>query len=440
MILSRELFTRGMLVSVRLAVLFPAVAGALYAQDPEPSARHAGMADMNPAGMFLMNLASGTSANPASSPIPMVMMHFGNWSTQFMGEGFLVDTQQSGPRGGDKLYGPNWLMASAQHRAGSKGSFEFDLMLSLDPATITDRRYPLLFQTGETAYGSPIVDGQHPHDFIMGLGIHYTRQLAEDTFMDVYFAPVGDPALGPVPFPHRASAMELPQATISHHWQDSSHIAYEVITLGISHRKIKFEASGFSGSEPGENRWIIASGPINSWSSRLWLFPSKNWAAQVSAGRITHPEALEPGDQVRATASLQYSKLMQGGSWSSSLIWGRNHSTATRRDVNSYLVESVVPIRGGNFITGRLELVDKDELFSGQPDIEQQLDRSYGSTFRIGSYTAGYTRDIYLFRTIETGVGANFSAYSLPSAIKPYYGEHPVGGNMFIRFRLRPSL
>ena len=369
--------------------------------------------------------------------MPMVMMHFGKWNSMFMGTAFLVDTQQSGPRGGDKLYGPNWVMGSAQHRVGSKGTFEADLMLSLDAATITDRRYPLLFQTGETAYGSALVDAQHPHNFIMSLGFHYTHQLNDDTFVDAYFAPVGDPALGPVAFPHRASAMELPQATLSHHWQDSTHIADEVLTVGISHKKIKFEASGFYGSEPGENRWIIESGPINSWSTRLWFFPSKNWAAQVSGGRIARPEPLEDGDQVRVTASLHYSRPMQGRSWSSSLIWGRNHSTETKRDLNSYLVESVVPIRTDNFITGRFELVDKDELFRGQPDVEERLDRSSGSTFRIGAYTIGYTRDIHLFRYVETGLGANFSSYSLPAAIKPYYGDHPAGGNIFIRFRLR---
>src|SRR5260370_34684365 len=135
-------------------------------------------------------------------------------------------------------------MASAQDRAGSKGIFETDLMLSLEPATVTDRRYPLLFQTGETASGVPLVDAQHPHNFIMSLGFHYTHQLAEDTFVDAYFAPVGDPALGPVAFPHRTSAMELPQAPLGHHWQDSTHIANGVVTLGVSHKKIKLEASG----------------------------------------------------------------------------------------------------------------------------------------------------------------------------------------------------
>ncbi len=406
-----------------------------HAKDPAPAMN---MVDMNPAGMDLMNLSSGTSVNAAAWPMPMVMTHFGTWNAMFMANGFLVDTQQSGPRGGDKLYSPNWFMATVEHRVGARGAFQADLMLSLEPATIAGERYPLLFQTGETAYGKPIVDGQHPHNFIMGLGFHYTYQVTEDTFLSAYFAPVGDPALGPVAFPHRASAMELPQAPISHHWQDSTHISDEVLTVGISHRKLRLEASGFHGAEPGENRWIIQGGPIDSWATRLWFFPTKNWAAQVSVGRITHPEALEPGDQVRSTASLQYIKPMPGGSWASTLVWGRNHDTATLHNLNSYLAESVLPVSRRNFITGRAELVDKDELFDGEPDIEQRLDLLYGSTFRVGAYTLGYTRDVALLRFVETGVGANFTAYSLPAAIKPYYGNRPVGGNIFVRFRLRP--
>jgi hypothetical protein len=404
------------------------------------SAAHAqmNMVDMNAASMDLTNLASGTSVNPDSWPMPMIMTHFGSWTTMFMGAAFLVDTQQSGPRGGDKLYSPNWFMASAEHRAGADGAFQMDLMLSLDAATITDRRYPLLFQTGETAFGQAIVDGQHPHNLIMALGFHYIRELGGKARLEVYFAPVGDPALGPLAYPHRASAAELPEAPISHHWQDSTHISDDVVTIGLAYRKIKLEASGFHGAEPGENRWIVQQGAIDSWSSRLWFFPSRNLAAQVSVGRLTHPEALQPGDQVRSTASIEYTRPTAGGSWASSLIWGRNHDTATGHNLNSYLLESVLPIRRKNFVTGRVELVDKDELFEGQPEIAENLDILYGSTFRIGAYTIGYTRDVDLFRHVETGVGANFTAYSLPDAIKPYYGERPVGGNIFVRFRLRP--
>lgn len=418
---------------VRLLITVASLAATAHAQMTGTQ-----MGPMNAAGMFLMNSMSGTAVNPQAWPMPMRTETFCSWTAMFMGQAFIVDTQQSGPRGGDKFYSTNWFMANAEHRAGSNGAFELELMLSLEPATITGRRYPLLFQTGETAFGRPIVDAQHPHNFVMGLGLQYALALGENTTLEVYLAPVGDPALGPIAYPHRASAMELPQAPLAHHWQDSTHIAYDVVTAGVAYRKLKLEASGFHGAEPGENRWQIEAGRIDSWSTRLWYFPTKNWAAQVSLGHLTHPEALQPGDQTRSTASIEYSKAMPGGSWSSSIIWGRNHYTDTQRNLNSYTVESVLPVRGKNFVTGRMELVDKDELFADEPVIESFLNRYYGSTFRIGEYTIGYTRDIDVFRTVETGVGANIEAYSLPAAIKPYYGEHPIGGNIFLRVRLRP--
>ena len=148
---------------------------------------------------------------------------------------------------------------------------------------------------------------------------------------------------------------------------------------------------------------------------------------QVSVGRLAHPEALEPGDVVRSTASLHYSS----GAWSSSLIWGRNHKTATRSNGNSFALESVAPAGRKNFITGRIELVDKDELFDAQP--------LAGLSFRIGAYTLGYTRDVELIRFAQTGIGANFTTYTLPSAIQPYCGSRPFGVNVYVRFRLRGS-
>ena len=391
----------------------------------------------DPAERFLMHLSSGTSVNPEGWPMPMLSPTLGSWRVMLMGQAFLVDTQQTGPRGGDKLYSSNWFMSSFEHKAGQSGAFQLQVMISLEPATVTQRRYPLLFQTGESAFGKPIVDGQHPHDLFMGLTLQYARSLSENALWYVSFAPVGDPALGPVAYPHRASAMELPQAPISHHWQDSSHIANEVITSGIAYKRLRVEASGFYGTEPNENRWNIDHGPINSWSTRLWYAPGKNWISQVSVGRLTHPETLHPGDQIRTTASLEYTKPMPGGSWASSFVWGRNHSTATKRSTDAYLVESVLPIRKKGFLTGRVESVDKDELFADDPELEEQLETQHGSSFRVGAYTIGYTRDFHLFDRLQTGIGGNITLYSFPAAIKPYYGEHPFGANIFLRVRLR---
>ena len=402
-------------------------------------AKMPGMHQMNEAGMYLMNMASGTSVNPKSWPMPMLMPRLGSWNLMLMGQAYVVDTQQSGPRGGDKFFSANWFMASAQHSLG-RGSFLFQTMFSLDPATVTNRSYPLLFQTGETAYGKHLVDAQHPHDFIMSIGMHYARPLTENTMLQLYYAPVGDPALGPVAFPHRASALELPQATLGHHWQDATHIANNVATVAVKYKWLRLETSSFYGTEPNEGRWNIDWGPMNSYSGRVSVFPTKNWMAQFSAGRISRPEGEEGGDVVRTTASIHYTRpVSNGNAWSSSLIWGRNHNTLTKRNLNSYLAETLYPLSRKNFLTARAELVDKDELFANNHDIEHELAHTAGNSFRIGAYTVGYTRDIGTFKNIETGVGANITAYSVPAAIQPYYGEHPVGMNVYMRFRIKPT-
>jgi hypothetical protein len=167
------------------------------------------------------------------------------------------------------------------------------------------------------------------------------------------------------------------------------------------------------------------------------MVPSKNWIFQVSTGRLTYPERQAPGDVVRTTASIQYTRPMDGGAWSTSLIWGRNHDTFNQRNLNSYLVETVYPASRKNFLTGRIEYVDKDELFADTPALEEQLERTAGSAYRIGAYTAGYTRDICTFRDIEIGIGANATTYGLPSAIKPCCGDHPWGINIYVRLRLK---
>ncbi|MGC1106662.1 MAG: hypothetical protein WA876_09000 [Candidatus Acidiferrales bacterium] len=417
-------------------------------QNPNGTARAPGMQNTSMKDMdmslplaaeLLMQEASGTNLNPASAPMPMRMMMRSNWALNFMGDAFVTDTQQSGPRGGDKLYSTNVFMGSAEHRAG-RGAFLFDVMLSLEPATITDREYPLLFQTGETAFGKPIEDGQHPHNLVMALGLHYARPLGGQAIVEAYFAPVGDPALGPVAYPHRASAAEIPQAPIGHHWEDSTHISYEVATVGLKYKIVRLETSGFHGGEPNENRWNIATGAMDSWSTRLSVFPARDWAAQVSVGRLTHPEAFEPGDILRTTASVAYSRPLAHSDWSTSFVFGRNHETATGTGTNAFLAESVIPFRRNNFFTGRWESVAKDDLFAAQPAIEQQLMDSAGTTtFRIGAYTLGYTRYFPLWAPIETGFGANFSTYTLPAAIVPFYGAHPFGVNLYLHFQLKPN-
>jgi hypothetical protein len=201
---------------------------------------------------------SGTDVEPASTPHPMWMDERAGWQLMFHGNLFVNELQQTGPRGGDKFFSTNWFMPMAQHQLGP-GKFTARVMLSLEPATVTERRYPELFQIGETAFGLPIVDGQHPHDFFMEIGAFYDWNLNSKNVLSFYAAPVGDPALGPVAYPHRTSASEDPIAALGHHMQDSTHIADEVVTVGYTYSIARIEVSGFHGREPNENRGRLAS-------------------------------------------------------------------------------------------------------------------------------------------------------------------------------------
>ena len=258
-----------------------------YAQEKQPAESRAGMqmGGMMDEGMkelmdqmkpqsFMQQIqhhaSSGTSAEPNSTSTPMLMTMKGEWMLMFHANAFVTDTQQSAlqeGRGGDKLYSTNWFMPMAERRLGP-GQLTLRAMFSLEPATITERQYPLLFQQGETAFGKPIADGQHPHNFFMEVAALYDLKLSEKTLLSFYAAPVGDPAIGPTAYPHRASASEDPVGSLGHHQEDSTHIAYDVATVGLTHGIVRIEASGFHGREPDESRWTIYQGKIDSWSDR----------------------------------------------------------------------------------------------------------------------------------------------------------------------------
>jgi hypothetical protein len=393
---------------------------------------------MSASESFFMAESSGTAVQPTAWPMPMVMNGIGSWNLMWMGQAFLVDTQQTGPYGHDKFYSSNWGMLGAMHRMDG-GSVMLRGMLSLEPATVTDRRYPLLFQTGETAFGNAITNAQHPHNFFMEISAQYAHSVGEHATAALYYGIVGDPALGPVAFPHRASAMEIPQAALGHHWQDSTHIASNVLTGVLAFQQMRFEASGFYGSEPGENRWTIPFGPMNSYSGRITFTPTPRWTAQVSAGRLAHPEALEPGDVVRTTASVEYVVPRPHGNWwATSLVWGRNWKTANQYGSNAVLAETLIPIGEKNFVSGRYEWSQRDELFADNQELEDQITTATGARwFNVNAYTIGYTRDLGIFHGAQTGLGANVSLYGIPTSIQSYYGDHPLGVNVYLRIRLR---
>lgn len=377
---------------------------------------------------------SGTDAEPNSTPIEMLMTMKGPWMLMFHGEAFLSDIQQSGPRGGDKLFSTNWVMPMAQRRVGP-GTLTLRTMLSLEPATITGRRYPELFQEGETAYGLPLVDGQHPHNFFMELAAFYDYKLSERSLLSIYAAPVGDPALGPPAYPHRISAWEDPIAPLGHHLQDSTHISDDVVTVGITFRAVRLEASGFHGREPGEDRWHVDQGKVDSWSTRVTVNPGQNWSFQYSVGQLHAPEALFPGEDVRRmTASLMYNRPLRNGNWASLLLWGRNQSLADGNVGNSYLLESTLQFLHKNYAWTRIENVDRtNELVVGEHPLPLGFTERYFA--RVQAYTAGYDREFGHIPHLSTALGGQVTWYGVPDALQSLYSVHPVSVTMSFRLR-----
>jgi len=377
---------------------------------------------------------SGTSAEPNSTPMPMLMTMKGKWMLMFHGEAFLNGVQQSGPRGDDKVFSTNWLMPMAQRPLGP-GTFTARFMVSLEPATVTGRFYPELFQQGETAFGRPIVDGQHPHDFIMEIAALYDLKLGEHSLLSFYVAPTGDPAIGPTAYSHRASAAENPMAALGHHLEDSTHISDDVVTAGLTYKVARIEASGFHGREPDEFRWNIDSGKIDSWSLRASVNPAPNWSAQYSFAHLTSPEALHPEEDLqRMTASVMYNRPIPRGNWTSTLLWGRNHSLDTGMVWNGYLAESTLRFAERNYVWGRVENADRTNELLLKDQIEPPTFQE-SIIGRVQAYTAGYERDIDLFPHLATGLGAQFTLYSTPTPLVAQYGTHPVGGVIFLRLR-----
>jgi hypothetical protein len=368
---------------------------------------------------------SGTGWQPASVPAHEWMTRLGSWDFMAHGVIFATFNYQGGPRGSGKAESVNWAMLMQQHSLG-KGTILFREMLSAESLTSPHPGFPQLFQTGETYHGQPLVDHQHPHNVFSELALYYTRPLSGKLTWLFYGGPAGEPALGPVTYLHRASASELPAAPLAHHLQDSTHLVFGVITTGLILGRFKLEGSAFNGREPNEQRWSIQLGALDSWSGRVSVAPGRNWTAEYSYGFLNHPEALEPDNQRRQSASIEYNRPITRGNWATTAVWGRRHKDQASTTQNSYLLESTLNFLDRNYVYTRMELVDKDELFPGDPA---------QPSYRIGGYTFGGVRDLIQNRAWQLGLGADVTFNSMPAALDATYGSNPVSFRLFIRMR-----
>lgn len=381
-------------------------------------------------------MGSGTSWQPSSGPMHMQHWTKGDWLLMIHYNLVAAVNRQGGPRGVTKFESANWFMPMAYHKLG-KGTLQLRGMFSVEPFTFPPGGSPLLFQTGESYKGQPLIDRQHPHDLFMELSAQYTLPLGERGTWFTYFGYPGEPALGPVAFPHRMSASENPSATLAHHLQDSTHISFGVLTSGFTYRWFKLEGSIFNGREPDENRYNFDAHKWNSRSARLWFMPNTNWAFQISHGFLRSPEGQEPDADIRrTTASIQYNRPFNRGNWASAFVWGRNHLSepGETRNANSYTAESTIQFLDKNYIYTRLELVDKDELLRPADRALLGIAQPHPS-FRIGAYTFGGARDLWANEKVQVGIGSDLTFYSKPSILDAIYGNNPVSWKLFLRIR-----
>jgi hypothetical protein len=378
---------------------------------------------------------SGTSWLPDASPMHAAHYRAGAWSLMVHGAAFVLYDDQGGPRGADRVAAVDWGMLAASRNVGT-GSVALRAMLSTEPWTVGSRGYPLLLQSGESYQGAPLHDRQHPHDLFVELAVLYDRPLTRDLALSLYLAPVGEPALGPVAFPHRPSAAADPFAPLGHHWQDATHITYGVITGGLFTRSLKLEASWFNGREPDENRtdFDYAGRRLDSYAIRLTVNPGPRWSLATWYGYLASPETLEPAAALHrfGASALFSSALGARGHVSTAAIFGANAIVGVRGTLPSVLVETTVDLDRANTLFGRVEYVRKRAEDLAVPGVPSTV------TYDAGAVSFGYARELARTRDVELGLGGRGAVSFVPASLEPFYGSRaPLGGVVFVR--LTPS-
>jgi hypothetical protein len=375
---------------------------------------------------------SGTSWLPDETPTYGGHRRAGSWTLMAQGSAFLQYLHDGSDRGAEQFGSINWIMGMADRKLG-RGRLGLKAMISLEPATIGGCGYPNLLASGEVCNGEAIHDRQHPHDLFMELAASYDRPLAGSVRWQVYGGPVGEPALGPTAFPHRISAMLNPLAPITHHWFDSTHITFGVVTGGIYGEHWKTEGSMFNGREPDEHRTNVDFGALDSWSARVWVLPADRWALQLSGGHLAEAEAGHDGgvpvDLDRITASATYHRrLHDRGISATTAGWGRNKELGNSV-TNALVVETSLTLQDRDALFGRFELSEK----SGN-----DLGVESHDLFTVAKLQGGYTRYLDSWRGLKPGAGIALSLAMVPQPLQPVYGRRVAFGIGFY-LTLRPA-
>jgi len=372
--------------------------------------------------------ASGTAWQPDSTEHTMGHVMSGDW--MLMGHVLLngVYDWQDGSRGDEKAFVNGMIMGSARRSFDSGSVLNLRAMLSPDPF-MGKSGYPLLLAAGETADGlTPLVDRQHPHDLFMELSASFSHPISATESVFVYVGYPGEPAFGPPAFMHRASILDSPEAPITHHWFDSTHITFGVLTAGWVHETWKAEVSVFTGREPDEERYDFDEPKFDSPSVRVSWNPDANWSLQVSWADLNSVEGLEPeADETRWSASAIYNlPLENGGAWATTLILGARDSSEGESQFALALESAYSPDRDWT-IFARGEWIETNEL--GEHG-------HHGPIETVSKISLGVVRDFDVSENVRLGIGGLYSMNFVPDTLEPSYDGDPDGAMVFLRLAI----
>jgi hypothetical protein len=419
-----------------LTLFLAASAAAQTTRAPAPADEHAGhdMAQHEghvPTPGAPVN-GSGTAWLPASTPVEGFHLTSGVWNVMLHGEVFGQYIRESGEehRRGQQAGSINWFMAMAERPAGA-GRFQLRGMASLEPWTIGGCGYPNLLATGELCDGDSIHDRQHPHDLVVELAGRYDRPLSAGTRWQLYAGLAGEPALGPTAYQHRRSAAFNPIAPTTHHWLDSTHITFGVLTTGVSSGRWNVEASLFNGREPDEDRANLDLGALDSVSGRLSFAPNANLVLQVSGGLLREAEA-DPGtaariDVTRLTASATFNRPLSGGrALAATIAYGSNGEDdilpggPVSQRTHALLVE-------GSLAWARRAWFARVEA-AGKPAHDLHVHEHLAEVFTVGKIQGGYAHHLADRQGFRLSAGGAVMASIVGNELAPRYGGRVAPG------------
>jgi hypothetical protein len=155
---------------------------------------------------------------------------------------------------------------------------------------------------------------------------------------------------------------------------------------------------------------------------------------------LNEPEALQPGDLRRTTASLHYGAAGDGP-FAVSFIWGRNRESHGITD--AYLLEAAHQLTPRDQLYARAEQVEREPALLLSKGFHPEL---FGHTHATGpveerqevnvqALTLGYFREVARFRAVSVGLGADLTLYRFPNFLQPTYGDTPGSVHVFARLR-----